>query len=129
MDFELTEEQKILQSTVRSFAENELAPVADELDQKEEFPWENFKGLAKLGLTGMILPVEYGGSDSGELSMNKSPVRALLPLIFWTATWYYVRARSTILGMRSKGNSFCPLLPKGKRWAPMASLSQVPGVT
>ena len=70
MDFELTEEQKILQSTVRSFAENELAPVADELDQKEEFPWENFKGLAKLGLTGMILPVEYGGSDSGELSMN-----------------------------------------------------------
>jgi len=70
MDFELTEEQKILQSTVRSFAENELAPVADELDQKEEFPWENFKGLAKLGLTGMILPVEYGGSDSGELSAN-----------------------------------------------------------
>jgi butyryl-CoA dehydrogenase len=70
MDFELTEEQKILQSTVRSFAENELAPVADELDQKEEFPWENFKKLAKLGLTGMILPVEYGGSDSGEFSLN-----------------------------------------------------------
>ena len=70
MDFELTEEQRILQSTVKSFAENELAPKADELDQKEEFPWDNFKGLANLGLTGMILPPEYGGGGSDELTLN-----------------------------------------------------------
>jgi butyryl-CoA dehydrogenase len=70
MDFELTEEQRILQSTVKTFAENELAPKADELDQKEEFPWENFKGLANLGLTGMILPPEYGGGGSDELTLN-----------------------------------------------------------
>jgi butyryl-CoA dehydrogenase len=70
MDFELTEEQRILQSTVKTFAENELAPKADELDQKEEFPWENFTGLAKLGLTGMILPPEYGGGGSDELTLN-----------------------------------------------------------
>ena len=36
MDFELTEEQKIIQTTVREFAQNELAPVADEFDQAEE---------------------------------------------------------------------------------------------
>ena len=70
MDFELTEEQRILQTTVKTFAENELAPKADELDQKEEFPWENFKGLANLGLTGMILPPEYGGGGSDELTLN-----------------------------------------------------------
>jgi len=70
MDFELTEEQKIMQETIRNFAKNELEPVADELDQAEEFPWKIFKRMAKLGLTGMILPAEYGGSDSGELSLN-----------------------------------------------------------
>ena len=70
MDFELTEEQRILQTTVKSFAENELAPKADEHDEKEEFPWDNFKGLANLGLTGMILPPEYGGGGSDELTLN-----------------------------------------------------------
>ena len=70
MDFELTEEQKIMQETIRNFAKNELEPVADELDQAEEFPWKIFKRMAELGLTGMILPAEYGGSDSGELSLN-----------------------------------------------------------
>jgi len=69
MDFELTEEQKIIQATVRDFAQNELAPVADALDQAEEFPMNNFKRMAELGLTGMILPPEYGGSGSDELSL------------------------------------------------------------
>jgi butyryl-CoA dehydrogenase len=69
MDLELTEEQRILQHTVRDFARKELAPVADALDQAEEFPWQNFKRMAELGLTGMILPPEYGGSGSSELSL------------------------------------------------------------
>lgn len=69
MDFELTEEQKIIQATVREFAQNEFAPVADELDQAEEFPWNNFKRMAELGLTGMIIPPEYGGSGSDDLSL------------------------------------------------------------
>lgn len=69
MDFELTEEQKIIQTTTRDFAQNELAPVADALDQAEEFPLKNFKRMAELGLTGMILPVKCGGSGSDELSL------------------------------------------------------------
>jgi len=69
MDLELTEEQKIIQQTVRDFAQNELAPVADELDQAEEFPWKIFKRMAELGLLGMILPSEYGGSGADELSL------------------------------------------------------------
>jgi len=69
MDFEITEEQKIIQATVKEFAQNELAPVADEYDQAEEFPFKNFKRMAELGLTGMILPPEYGGSGSDEISL------------------------------------------------------------
>jgi len=69
MNLELTEEQKIIQTTVRRFAQDELAPVADELDQAEEFPWKIFKRMAELGLLGMILPPEYGGSGSDELSL------------------------------------------------------------
>lgn len=69
MDLELNEEQKIIQTTIRRFAQDELAPIADELDQAEEFPWEIFKRMAELGLLGMILPTEYGGSGSDELSL------------------------------------------------------------
>jgi len=69
MDLELTEEQRMIQKTIRDFAQNELAPVAEELDLAEEFAWENFKRMAELGLTGMTLPPEYGGSGSDELSL------------------------------------------------------------
>jgi alkylation response protein AidB-like acyl-CoA dehydrogenase len=69
MDLELTEEQKIIKRTIQDFAQNELAPVADELDQAEEFPWKIFKRMAELGLLGMVLPTEYGGSGSDELSL------------------------------------------------------------
>ncbi len=69
MDFELTEEQKMLQTMTRNFAQDELEPIADELDQKNEFPHQNFKRMAELGLTGMIIPTEYGGSGSDHLSL------------------------------------------------------------
>ncbi|MDD5289029.1 MAG: acyl-CoA dehydrogenase family protein [Dehalococcoidales bacterium] len=67
MDFTLTEEQKRLQATVKEFAEKKLAPIADELDRKQEFPWANFKAAAGLGLTGLGIPVEYGGSGGSKV--------------------------------------------------------------
>jgi alkylation response protein AidB-like acyl-CoA dehydrogenase len=69
MDFDLTEEQRIIQKTIRDFATKELAPVADELDEKEEFPHQIFQRISELGLLGMLLPPEYGGSDAGDLSL------------------------------------------------------------
>ena len=68
MDFTLSEEQKMLQTTVRDFANDKLAPAADELDQKQEFAWDNFKAMSELGLTGMVIPGEYGGSGRGYVS-------------------------------------------------------------
>jgi butyryl-CoA dehydrogenase len=69
MDLELTKEKKDIQAAARDFATKELIAVADELDQAEEFAWDNFKWMAKLGFTGMTLPTEYGGSGFDELSL------------------------------------------------------------
>ena len=69
MDFKLSEEQKMLQATVRDFATSKLAPVADKLEQAQEFSLDNFKMLAELGLTGMTIPTQYGGSGASTLSL------------------------------------------------------------
>ena len=62
MDFNLSEEQQLLQKTVRDFAQSELAPHCREWDEKQEFPREVFSKLGALGLMGVIWPAEYGGS-------------------------------------------------------------------
>ena len=56
------EQQNMLATTVREFAAENLAPLADQVDEKEEFPMEQFRGLAQLGLTGMTVPEDFGGS-------------------------------------------------------------------
>mgnify|MGYP001140504800 CR=1 FL=1 len=69
MDFALSEEHKMLQTTVRDFASDKLAQVADELDRKQEFAWDNFKMMAEMGLLGLGITLEYGGSGGDELSI------------------------------------------------------------
>ena len=69
MDFLLNEEQKMLQTTVRDFAREKLAPTADELDRKQEFARDNFRMMAEMGLLGLGIPPEYGGSGGDELSV------------------------------------------------------------
>ncbi|MFC2035722.1 acyl-CoA dehydrogenase family protein [Chloroflexota bacterium] len=69
MDFVLSEEHKMLQTTVRNLSTNKLAPAADELDRKQEFAWDNFKMMAEIGLLGLTIPPEYGGSGGDELSI------------------------------------------------------------
>jgi hypothetical protein len=64
-DMILTEEERMLQNLVRDFADRELIPRAREVDEKEEFSWENWKGMAQLGLTGIGIDVKYGGSGGG----------------------------------------------------------------
>jgi butyryl-CoA dehydrogenase len=62
MNLELTEEQKLLQKTVRDFAESEVKPLAKELDETGRFPRDTFKKAAELGLTGIALPEAEGGA-------------------------------------------------------------------
>ncbi|MFQ5925070.1 MAG: acyl-CoA dehydrogenase [Dehalococcoidia bacterium] len=69
MDFSLTEEQLMFQKMVRDFAAKEIEPVAAQLDETEEFPWENFRKMAELGLTGVTIAEEYGGSGGDALHL------------------------------------------------------------
>lgn len=65
MDFELTEEQKQIRTSVREFAEAEIAPHVMEWDESQHFPIELMPKLAELGLMGVIFPEEYGGAGMG----------------------------------------------------------------
>ena len=67
MDFELNEEQHMIHKMVRDFAEKEIAPKATELDETEEFPWDTLRQMAQLGLLGLSIPEEYGGSGGDTL--------------------------------------------------------------
>jgi alkylation response protein AidB-like acyl-CoA dehydrogenase len=64
-DILLTEEDRMLQRTVADLADKEIEPRAAEIDESEEFPWENIKALASLGLMGMTIDPEYGGGGAG----------------------------------------------------------------
>lgn len=66
---EFTPEQKMLQETVRNFAEKEVAPLAYEIDRDERFPTESFRRLAEMGLLGITVPAEYGGAGAGYTEM------------------------------------------------------------
>ncbi len=68
MSFKLTEEQLMIQSMVRDLARTEFAPKAMERDKTKEFPAENLKKLGELGLMGMMVPPEYGGSGADTVS-------------------------------------------------------------
>ena len=64
-DMILTEEEQMLQNLVRDFADRELKPRAQEVDDKEEFSWETWKGMSDLGLTGISIDPQYGGGGGG----------------------------------------------------------------
>ena len=61
-DLLLSEEELLLKNTVRDFADQRLAPRAAAYDDSGEFPWDNVRGLAELGLFGLTIDEEYGGS-------------------------------------------------------------------
>ena len=68
MNYDLSDEQELLRRTVREFAETRVAPVAEELDREERFPYELVAELADLGLMGIPIPEEYGGAGADTVS-------------------------------------------------------------
>lgn len=67
MEFELTEDQKMLKAMVRDFAEKEIEPIAARIDEESTFPAEQVKQALALGLGGVGFPEEYGGSGAGKM--------------------------------------------------------------
>ena len=70
MNFELTEEQRMIQEMARDFARNEIAPVAAKNEREGHFPKDILKKLAQLGFMGVNIPQEYGGAESGVVAYS-----------------------------------------------------------
>ena len=68
MDFNLSKEEQLVQQMYRSFAENEVKPIAGDVDEEERFPIETVQKMAKLGMMGTYLPKEYGGQGASYLA-------------------------------------------------------------
>ncbi len=68
MDFDLTDEQRLLRDTVRDFARQEVAPVAEELDRTKAFPYGLVAKMGELGLMGIPFPDQYGGGGADTLA-------------------------------------------------------------
>ena len=69
MDFSFTEEQKMFHTMVRDFATQHLEPLAAEIDETEEFPAGSVKTMAELGLFGVGIKEEYGGSGGDAIGL------------------------------------------------------------
>ena len=68
MNLDLTHEQELVRETVRTFARERVAPLAEELDREARFPYELVAEMAELGLMGMPIPEEYGGGGTDTVS-------------------------------------------------------------
>src|SRR5258707_11813042 len=68
MDFALSDEHRLIQRTVRDFAQGEVAPVAEELDRTKSFPYDLVRQLGELNLMGIPFPEEYGGGGGDTLA-------------------------------------------------------------
>ena len=74
LDFDLTDEQRMLRKMVRNFAEEDIAPVAQELDDREEFSYRLTKRMGELGLFGPFVPRGTAEAMS-VMSLTSSPWR------------------------------------------------------
>ncbi|HVA29529.1 MAG TPA: acyl-CoA dehydrogenase family protein, partial [Candidatus Baltobacteraceae bacterium] len=68
MNFDLTDEQKAIQSLARDFAQNEVRPRAEHMDRDEAFPYDLVKMMAELGFMGLPFPEKYGGAGADTVS-------------------------------------------------------------
>ncbi|MFA5479281.1 MAG: acyl-CoA dehydrogenase [Candidatus Muiribacteriota bacterium] len=64
MNFSFSPQQEMFRRVIREFAENEVEPIAAEIDENSRFPWETVKKMAKMGLFGITIPKQYGGAGA-----------------------------------------------------------------
>lgn len=74
LNFELSEEHRMFQRTVREFAQKEIAPVAARYDETGEFPWDTVRKMAAIGLMGIEVPEEYGGQGLDAIASALSKI-------------------------------------------------------
>lgn len=68
MEFTYSREQQMVKKMLKEFAETEIAPISEEIDEKAEYPYETVAKLGELGVMGMPFPQEYGGAGTDYLT-------------------------------------------------------------
>ncbi len=117
MNYELSEEQKILQSTAYKFALNELEPIAKECDREAKYPRELWEKGCETGLVGAFIPEKYGGPGMGFLDValiteQMCRVDLGLSLVIMAAT--FGAENILFFGSEEQKKKYLPLLPAGK---------------
>ena len=119
MDFSFTEEQEMTRQMVREFAEKEIAPVVMEYDESQQFPWEIIRKLAELGLLGILIPSEYGGSGMRyiDFAIIIEELSRVDPSIALTAIAHNSLCCNHIYlyGTEKQKKTYLPLLASGKK--------------
>jgi butyryl-CoA dehydrogenase len=121
MERYLTQDHLDLRARVRAFGEEAIAPVARELDARSEFPWENVKAMAEMGLLGIPVPESLGGMGLDEMSY----MVVIEELARWDASHAITVSAHTTLGTT-------PILHFGTdeqrdRWVPLLARGEVLG--
>jgi alkylation response protein AidB-like acyl-CoA dehydrogenase len=118
MDYFLTEDQIMIKDLVRQIAEEKVVPVREELDEKEEFPWEIMKILAQSDLFGLFIQEEYGGLGKGCLELCIT-VEELSRACLGISTTYAANALGTypilLFGSEEQKKKYLPDIAAGKR--------------
>jgi len=119
MQLELNDQQKMIQKMVREFAEKEVAPIAAELDEKEEYPTKTLQKMSKLGLLSIIIPTEYGGAGLDTISYatvieeisNKCASTGVVTSVHNSlAAWPIIK-----YGTDEQKKKYLPILAKGEK--------------
>ena len=118
MDYFLNEEQTMIKDLARQIAEEKIVPVREELDEKEEFPWEIMSVLAQSDLFGLFIAEEYGGLGKGCLELSLA-VEELSRACLGVATTYAANALGTypmiLFGNEQQKKTYLPDIAAGKR--------------
>ncbi|TFG36895.1 MAG: acyl-CoA dehydrogenase [Nitrospirales bacterium] len=118
MDYFLNEEQTMIKDLARQIAEEKIVPVREELDEKEEFPWEIMNVLAQADLFGLFISEEYGGLGKGCFELSLA-VEELSRACLGVATTYAANALGTypmiLFGSEEQKKTYLPDIAAGKR--------------
>ena len=117
MDFELNEEQRLIQETAYKFAISEMAPIAKECDREERYPKEVWKKACDTGLVGPFIPEAYGGPGFGFMetaliSEQLCRVDMGIGTVILTAT--FGSENIAMFGTEAQKKKYLPLLPSGQ---------------
>ncbi|HKY33182.1 MAG TPA: acyl-CoA dehydrogenase family protein [Candidatus Polarisedimenticolia bacterium] len=118
MDFALTSEQTMVRDMVASFADAEMAPVAGELDRRAEFPARIVRRLGELGLLGMTIPEEFGGTafDTVSLCLAMEEVARVCASTAVTMSVHNSASAAPIVmfGSREQKSRYLPAMARGE---------------